>query len=311
MVVMLTTLPVILLRMVCLWAPSMPERNRLQSDVEEWAYSKKAITFETILNIVIAVLSVLLLVWTAAENPNVPVRVWVAVHAVQCLVHVILVRVVYRHVTRRRRGELQDFESHFHSLSKASFAYICDFFNMLVSLVWMSVGFSWAQSGDKLLQQNASCLYWWFTRAYLAYDVNFARIWLAGIIVCWCLPRFILIRRYRVRTVAGQQVGALEADLNVLPKYRFHMSRNLEKPRVDAGVMVPMDINSGDSSAERVVLPEDSECCICLCSYDDGIELHALPCNHHFHATCSEKWLKINAYCPVCKYNILSGSAEV
>lgn len=53
------------------------------------------------------------------------------------------------------------------------------------------------------------------------------------------------------------------------------------------------------------------ECCICLSSYEDGAELHALPCNHHFHSTCIVKWLKMNATCPLCKYNILKGSEQV
>lgn len=53
------------------------------------------------------------------------------------------------------------------------------------------------------------------------------------------------------------------------------------------------------------------ECCICLSSYEDGAELHALPCSHHFHCTCIVKWLKMNATCPLCKYNILKGSEPV
>lgn len=50
------------------------------------------------------------------------------------------------------------------------------------------------------------------------------------------------------------------------------------------------------------------ECCVCLSSYEDGAELSALPCNHHFHWTCITKWLRMNATCPLCKYNILKGS---
>lgn len=53
------------------------------------------------------------------------------------------------------------------------------------------------------------------------------------------------------------------------------------------------------------------ECCICLTSYENGAELNALPCNHHFHSTCIVKWLKMNATCPLCKYNILKGNEQV
>lgn len=53
------------------------------------------------------------------------------------------------------------------------------------------------------------------------------------------------------------------------------------------------------------------ECCICLSQYEDGVDLHTLPCNHHFHANCIVKWLKMNATCPLCKYNILKGNDQV
>ncbi|KAE9615756.1 putative transcription factor C2H2 family [Lupinus albus] len=53
------------------------------------------------------------------------------------------------------------------------------------------------------------------------------------------------------------------------------------------------------------------ECCICLCSYENGEELHALPCNHHFHSTCILKWVKMKATCPLCKYNILKGHKQL
>lgn len=57
------------------------------------------------------------------------------------------------------------------------------------------------------------------------------------------------------------------------------------------------------------------ECCICLSNYDDGAELRELPCGHHFHASCVDKWLYTNATCPLCKYNIvkdkIQGSEQV
>lgn len=47
------------------------------------------------------------------------------------------------------------------------------------------------------------------------------------------------------------------------------------------------------------------ECCVCLCEYEDGTELRELWCRHHFHEACIDKWLRINATCPLCKSNIL------
>lgn len=53
------------------------------------------------------------------------------------------------------------------------------------------------------------------------------------------------------------------------------------------------------------VCDEIQECCICLSAYEDGVELRELPCNHHFHIDCIDKWLHINATCPLCKCNVL------
>lgn len=53
------------------------------------------------------------------------------------------------------------------------------------------------------------------------------------------------------------------------------------------------------------------ECCICLSVYDNGAELRGLPCHHHFHCSCIDKWLYINATCPLCKFNILKPSNQI
>lgn len=45
-------------------------------------------------------------------------------------------------------------------------------------------------------------------------------------------------------------------------------------------------------------------CCICLSKYLDNDELRELPCGHFFHVECVDKWLKINALCPLCKCEI-------
>ncbi|XP_074309363.1 E3 ubiquitin-protein ligase At4g11680-like [Silene latifolia] len=301
MAVQFTTLAAILCRLLCMSDSFAPIREPAIRDMEDFAYSKKAVTVEIIVNIVIVLLSVVLLVCTAAENPNVPLRVWVAGYALHCLIHVSLVWFEYRRLARRRELELQ--------LANAianyavpgfnwSVAHHCN--NLSVSFNWLNVGLRWLNSGDKLLQQNAPRLYWWVNTIYTSYDDTFCLIWVTGIAACCCVACFSATPTYRVRTVAEQQ-GAFEEDLNVLPKYRFHMSRNLEKPNV----VVPMNISSEDRGAEHVLLHEDSQCSICLCSYDDGIELDVLPCDHHFHVTCIEEWLKINPTCPVCNYGIL------
>ncbi|KMS97332.1 hypothetical protein BVRB_6g156110 [Beta vulgaris subsp. vulgaris] len=320
--------------------PSMLVRETAARELEErradWGYSKPVVALDILWNMAFVVASFVLLICTFHENPNVPIRVWICGYAVQCLVHVLLVWMEYRRRRRRenesvRRGRAAaDLEAGeggeyrgrfdldgndsdgdddggmllFGASAQSSFSKRCESVNTMASFLWWIVGFYWVVSGGEQLLQDAPRLYW-LTVVYLAFDVFFAIFCvvlacLIGIALCCCLPCIIAI----LYTVAGQE-GASEADLSMLPKYRFQASNDDEKHGVEAGVMVPLETGNGYLPSERVLLPEDAECCICLTSYDDGVELHALPCNHHFHATCIVKWLKMNATCPLCKYNIV------
>jgi Ring finger domain/Zn-finger in Ran binding protein and others len=52
-------------------------------------------------------------------------------------------------------------------------------------------------------------------------------------------------------------------------------------------------------------LPEDRRTCnICLEDFVAKDERRTLPCLHGYHKECSDKWLKTNASCPVCKHSI-------
>ncbi|KAL6350986.1 hypothetical protein AAG906_031572 [Vitis piasezkii] len=124
---------------------------------------------------------------------------------------------------------------------------------------------------------------------FLAFDVFFAIF--CVVLACLIgiafavLPCIIAI----LYAVAGQE-GASEADLSMLPRY----SRHNDSHRTSSGYL----------ANERFFY-------LRMRSYEDGAELHALPCNHHFHSTCIAKWLKMNATCPLCKYNILKGSEQI
>ena len=110
--------------------------------------------------------------------------------------------------------------------------------------------------------------------------------------------------------------GASSEVINSLPTYKF--KRKVEHERTDL-----KDDNESDSDSlceggfvaagtenERSVSAEDAICCICLGKYKDDVQLRELPCSHHFHVECVDKWLKINASCPLCKHEI-GDSSEV
>ncbi|KAK4596853.1 hypothetical protein RGQ29_014757 [Quercus rubra] len=334
-----TTLALLLGRASGRRGPSMLVRETAARQLEErradWGYSKPVVALDIMWNVAFVVVSVVMLLLTIDEKPNTPIRFWICGYALQCGVHVVLVWIEYRRrnprrtasasrirvggdeesqqvveVRREEGNDSEDEDENGGFAPRSSVVKRCESVNTMASFLWWIVGFYWVVSGGDTLLRDAPRLYW-LAVVFLAFDVFFAIFCvvlacLIGIALCCCLPCIIAI----LYAVAGQE-GASEADLSMLPKYRFRALSNEEKPNGGAGSMVPVETSSGYLAIERILLPEDAECCICLSSYEDGAELHALPCNHHFHSTCIVKWLKMNATCPLCKYNILKGSEQV
>ncbi|KAL6577512.1 hypothetical protein OROMI_009840 [Orobanche minor] len=313
---------------------SMMVRESAARELEErradWGYSKPVIALDIMWNLAFVVVSVVMLICTAHEKPDVPIRVWVCGYALQCLVHVVLVWMEYnRRNSRQERNRVggrsredenqseteteedDDARTGLFGITRGSSRVKrCESVNTMVSFVWWIVGFYWIVSGGETLLESAPRLYW-LAVVFLAFDVIFAIFCvvlacLIGIALCCCLPCIIAI----LYAIAGQE-GASEADLSILPKYKFQTSKDEDRVDLAAGTMVPLETSSGYMPSERALSPEDAECCICLCPYEDGTELHGLPCNHHFHSACIVKWLKMNATCPLCKYNILKGNDQV
>ncbi|KAE8699027.1 E3 ubiquitin-protein ligase [Hibiscus syriacus] len=304
-------------------------RETAERELEErradWGYSKPVVALDMLWNTAFVVVSIVMLICTMDERPNTPIRLWICGYALQCLVHVVLVWLEYRRRNTTRTsardeergdtaaaGDANDSEDELDEIGsdRPSVTKRCESVNTMASFIWWIVGFYWVVSGGDILLQSAPRLYW-LAVVFLAFDVLFAIFCvvlacLIGIALCCCLPCIIAI----LYAVVGQE-GASEADLSILPKYKYQIINNAEKSCVGAGKMVPTETSSGYLANERILLPEDAECCICLCSYDDGENLHALPCSHHFHSTCIVKWLKMNAICPLCKYNILKETEQV
>ncbi|KAK4766136.1 hypothetical protein SAY87_007778 [Trapa incisa] len=312
--------------------PSIFVRETAARELEQrrvdWGYSWPVVALDMVWNAAFVVVSVVMLSCTVNERPSTPIRVWICGYALQCLVHVVLVWLEYRRRTAARTLDEERQQDHAFANSsddedavgrsdrlsaisaQSSAAKRCESVNTMASFIWWILGFYWIVSGGNTLLHDAPRLYW-LAVVFLAFDVFFAIFCvvlacLIGIALCCCLPCIIAI----LYAVAGQE-GASDADLSILPKYKFEIVNDAEKQTFGAGKMVPMETSSGYLANERILLPEDAECCICLTSYEDGAELHTLPCNHHFHVSCIVKWLKMNATCPLCKFNILKGNEQI
>ncbi|KAH7416135.1 hypothetical protein KP509_14G077300 [Ceratopteris richardii] len=105
------------------------------------------------------------------------------------------------------------------------------------------------------------------------------------------------------------QEGASEEELNMLPKYIFRQTGSSTRSGMDmagpsGGVMSLISTRLSGAAAEQTLSAEDAECCICLSTYENNVELRELPCGHHFHSACVDRWLRMNPTCPLCKFNV-------
>lgn len=306
--------------------------EQLEERQSDWAYSKPVVILDIIWNFAFVAVAVAVLILSRNEHPSMPLRLWIVGYGLQCVLHMLCVCVEYRRRRRRRVGfgrverglgsdgnsssQMRGDSGEYVTLAQlqedgTSVAKHLESANTMFSFVWWIIGFYWVSAGGQALAHGSPQLYW-LCIIFLGFDVFFVVFCVAlacviGIAVCCCLPCIIAI----LYAVADQE-GASKEDIDQLPKFKFRRTGDNEKLAGEAqgslgGIMTECGT---DSPVEHVLPEEDAECCICLSTYDDGVELRELPCGHHFHCACVDKWLYINATCPLCKYNILKSSSR-
>ncbi|TKY65534.1 E3 ubiquitin-protein ligase [Spatholobus suberectus] len=312
-------------RRMMLREPSVRVREAAAVEVEErqseWAYSAPVVALDVLWNAAFLAIGATVLALSAKEEPCVPLRAWVVGYLLQGAFHSLCVVVEFRRRRRRRTqlGVVDHTEWSFSSDTDEEFyapeqvlegegngiTKHIESANTMLSFIWWIVGFYWVTAGGQSLTRDSPLLYW-LCITFLAFDVVIVLICVAiacliGIAVCCCLPCILAILY-----VVADQEGATKEEIDQLPKYKFRIIKEFKKGDIEEfsrGIMTESDC---ETATEHVISLEDAECCICLSAYDDGAELRELPCNHHFHCTCIDKWLLINATCPLCKFNILS-----
>ncbi|KAH7522621.1 E3 ubiquitin-protein ligase At1g63170 isoform X2 [Ziziphus jujuba] len=318
-------------RQMMLRQPSVQVRENAAEELEErqrdWAYSKPIVVLDVVWNLALVVVGFVVLGLSMEEKPSVPLRLWVCGYAVQCVVHIGCVVAEY---LRRCDVDTEvvesngDWECGMDSNSgsesdgddyatdcneidtDSSVAKHLESANSMFSFIWWVVGFYWVTADGQNLTSDSPQLYW-LSITFLAIDVVVVLLCIiaacvVGIAVCCCLPCIIAILY-----VITDQVGATEEEIDRLPKFKFQTTGDIQKVNGDiqescGGIMTECDT---DSPIEHALSKEHAECCICLSAYENGMELRELPCLHHFHRACIDKWLRINAICPLCKFNIL------
>lgn len=101
-----TTLALLMGRATGRRGPSMLVRETAARELEErradWGYSKPVVALDMMWNMSFVIVSIVMLICTARERPNTPIRLWICGYALQCGVHVVLVWLEYRRRNRRR-----------------------------------------------------------------------------------------------------------------------------------------------------------------------------------------------------------------
>ncbi|XP_022751703.1 E3 ubiquitin-protein ligase At4g11680-like [Durio zibethinus] len=100
--------------------------------------------------------------------------------------------------------------------------------------------------------------------------------------------------------------GATSECINSLPTYTFKLQKDGSGSIRKINSDVKGGVDAAGAEKDTAISGDDAVCCICLASYADNDVLKELPCSHFFHTTCIDKWLKMNALCPLCKCTILS-----
>ncbi|KAK1420999.1 hypothetical protein QVD17_23022 [Tagetes erecta] len=168
--------------------------------------------------------------------------------------------------------------------------------------VWFVVGNVWI-FGDHSSSADAPNLYR-LCIVFLAFScMGYAMPFILCGMICCCLPCIVSI--LGIREDMDQIRGATEDTINALPTHKFKVNMTSDNKEYDSSG----GLLAAGTKNERAISGEDAVCCICLAKYTNDDLLRELPCTHFFHTECVDRWLKINASCPLCKFEIGNSSS--
>lgn len=185
---------------------------------------------------------------------------------------------------------------------------LVDHFKMAVDCffaVWFVVGNVWIFGGHSS-PSDAPKLYR-LCIVFLTFScIGYAMPFILCATICCCLPCIISVLGFREDF--SETRGAAFESINALPTYKFK-SKKTGNVNDQDNLVGEGEVLAAGTANERVISEEDAVCCICLAKYADNDELRELPCIHVFHVKCVDKWLKINASCPLCKSEVGESSS--
>ncbi|OAY85152.1 E3 ubiquitin-protein ligase, partial [Ananas comosus] len=269
------------------------------------------ISIELLVNLGQIVAAIVVLSLSRDEHPQTPLFAWIIGYTIGCTAN--LPHLYWRYVYRN--SQISERESEQENLPDSTYAVVSSsralegddrhcFF-----AVWFVVGNVWIFGGHSS-SSDAPNLYR-LCIVFLTFScIGYAMPFIICAAICCCFPCIFSI--FGVREELGHSRGASSETINALPicKFKSKRSRNRGK-EISSENLQEGGILAAGTSKERVISAEDAVCCICLSKYLDNDELRELSCGHFFHVECVDKWLKINALCPLCKCEIGDVAASV
>ncbi|OMO52377.1 Zinc finger, RING-type [Corchorus capsularis] len=297
------------------------------------------ISIELVLTVSQIVASIVVLSLSRNEHPHAPLFAWIVGYASGCVATLPLLYWRYRH---RNQASEQDSAQQRHAshinvpagpfslsvtrssdggdhrpattsprggqsmgVTSARIKALVEYFKMALDCffaVWFVVGNVWIFGGHSSATEAPNmyrlCI------VFLTFScIGYAMPFILCATICCCLPCIISVLGFREDL--SQARGATPESIDALPTYKFKVkkSRNSDDRENNSGAGEGGVVAAG-TEKERVISGEDAVCCICLAKYANNDELRELPCSHFMHKECVDKWLKINASCPLCKSEV-------
>lgn len=149
--------------------------------------------------------------------------------------------------------------------------------NKILNLLWFTwfiVGMVW--TFQALADDKCSSTAPYLFRMCFSLMIIQIIILALGVLFC-CCSCVVLILRVMVHQRQVAPRGATDDLIRSLPTKRFK---------------------------DGLVKKDDATCAICLSDYEEDEVVRFLPCGHHYHRNCVDKWLITNKACPFCKHNV-------
>ncbi|CAF1787676.1 unnamed protein product [Brassica napus] len=92
---------------------------------------------------------------------------------------------------------------------------------------------------------------------------------------------------YEELLALGDEIGTVSTALS-----EEALSRSLKKSIYQ---------ETDETGAISLDKDDDIKCSICQEEYVDGDEVGTMPCEHMYHVSCVQQWLRMKNWCPICK----------